>query len=430
MSISTNNINYAFRANSEIYDNYVPHHLRALELEHFYMFRNIDVEALKIDAEAINILTASCETVALAIEANKQGKPFFLSIGENHKDPGHYIHHLLVIKGLKNADINFKVSCENRETGIIHTYFRLLEDVLGDNFDKEKAYEHFNDSDLNLRMLFMQNFGVAHYANKVLNHHLITINKDIAVNLTDAPRLLDGGKESDYINVVHPGLTTTLKYMGLYNPIEKALRSKKIPLIPFYNNAGMAVRNVHSVMQALKTQTNVVHIAGRAHVDNDLMPEVKNRNVLSVYAHDLGFNPIDRVLLNLNFDKVSMQLFPDIKFANEVFLRPAPPFTNHIVKFEDESEDIEYEDDKDYIHTHMKSLGLESLCFMRKEMKIAKMLMGITQNNPRFEDLAIMEKACSRSIVKDITDIALKLNPNLYEQMDMNEFLSSFSEPS
>jgi len=88
------------------------------------MFKNINIDRLKCDPEAVNILTAACETVALTIEANKSDKPFFLAIGENHDCPAHYIHHMLIIEGLQKAGINFKVSRKNRDSIFLYAYLK------------------------------------------------------------------------------------------------------------------------------------------------------------------------------------------------------------------------------------------------------------------------------------------------------------------
>ena len=402
MSKTRLNIDYNFRASDKTDPETTKQHLCRLGMGHTYMLKDVNIDKLKLDSEAINILTAACETVALAIEASKKNKPFFLSIGEQHNMPAHYIHHMLTIEGLERAGIDFKVSCEYKENAIKYSYLKSLKEMLGDHFNLIKAMKCYRNSDINLRMLFQTNFGMAPYSNKVLNNFLIDTNKNKTVGLTDAPRFLVNGKYSVFFDIRSPGVRRALSYLNPDNYFSKLLKNGKIPLIPFKSEFGMAVRNIFTVMQAVKAPSNVVHIAGRAHVD-DIDPENANKNVLSVYADYFDFHPVDRVLLTPEHDATSAQLYPDILFPNKSFLSPAIPFSGYEAD----------EDERTYMNTKLKSLGHEHWCFNTSEIRLAKMLACISEKGTSFDNLKIVEHLHQASVYKDITKIAEELRQDL-----------------
>ncbi len=296
-------INYDFRASSTTRLVDIARHISVLSDEYPQLFNDIDVRALMIDVEALNILTYSCGVVRSIMDLKMQdGKqPIYVALGEDHRLPAHSLSHMIVMKALLQQGEQLSVGLEYREQAAKRFFLEECRHILKDDFDEDVASNYFDENDLSLSVLIQSNSKNAPYSKKILNEFLLQHRSDnggiCSVKLTDASLVIDGsGMESHLLDVEGSQNISAFSYNG------KHIRNKYMV---------EQIKQVNSNIENNEDNIITIQISGSRHVYIDTS--------LQEFAQKAGFNAMGSVASSkakscctVPFSKPKLNIAPDI----------------------------------------------------------------------------------------------------------------------
>jgi len=351
-------INYDFRASalaSNLFSRWreavrTKIHLKQLAPEFPSLFNDIDINKLKIDAEAVNILTAACETISIILDAkNKSDKPVYAALGEIHNMPAHMLHHMLVIKGVSDRGASLSIGREYPEAPPRQCFMGKVKQMLGPEYCEETASQYFDHNDLAPQMLPLYSSPDSSYSFIMLNQILLEqrTSNDVTVKLTDAACSADVKYLDDHDEDVQ-------KYADGHTKIEST------------SVDGMRIRN-QTMVKNMPMGDVMIQISGSGLVDDDNpRNHIRlNADTLIAFAKNAGFEPVGRILHRTKSSKMNAELYPDKVFENQEYLSAAAMFSNVMFKYSDAPSLRWLEKDGreiSYVNTKMDVLGMGDVC--------------------------------------------------------------------